>query len=73
MEWISVSDRIPEYKQFVLFCVKSDQLQIFYLGWIESGSELKSKKDEWYADSAFDWFDKEQVTHWMPLPEAPKQ
>lgn len=64
-EWISVKDRLPDTNTDVL-------VTVFWCGrWqVKIGWRLKS--GEWnvkagFADSVL------PVTHWMPLPEPPKE
>jgi len=60
MEWISVSDRLPEVGNWCL-AFSDNQPEILFIDshepviWIQHG----------------DWLDK--VTHWMPLPEPPNE
>lgn len=74
MEWISVEDRLPEYETNVLVAMQggisvgaiSDEGD----GWMWSvadyiGGDLASA--ECMCDD-----DYSAITHWMPLPEAPK-
>lgn len=59
-EWISVSDRLPEEKQSVLVHYVDGWMPIAFLldgKWYQSGGETS-----WLI-----------VTHWMPLPELPKE
>lgn len=76
-EWISVEERLPEdvYKDrkiiTVLVCTKS--------GRVSTSSRVrmmmvnKEKMNYEYTD-IFEWSGQiaKKVTHWMPLPEAPK-
>ena len=77
-EWISVDERLPEdvygrdRKQItVLVCTKS--------GRVSTSSRVRMmqiSRDTWeleYTD-IFEWSGQiaKKVTHWMPLPEAPK-
>lgn len=77
-EWISVEERLPEdvygrdRKQItVLVCTKS--------GRVSTSSRVRMmqiSRDTWefeYTD-IFEWSGQiaKKVTHWMPLPEAPK-
>lgn len=58
--WISVKDRLPEEKQSVLVHYVDGWMPIAFLingKWYQSGGETS-----WLS-----------VTHWMPLPEAPKE
>ena len=64
MEWISVEDRLPEpeYKQeqVIISCCEG----IVIAGWYDK--ENRVFKDEHNGA----WVP--EVTHWMPLPEAPE-
>ncbi|WP_294785703.1 DUF551 domain-containing protein [uncultured Eubacterium sp.] len=63
-QWISVDDRVPESSGTYIVCCKEQELKHvtfakFYkkLGYWE----LKGARTFW------------KVTHWMPLPEPPKE
>ena len=75
-EWISVEERLPEPNNECLVAVKikdpfskntiaidiAERVKVFYL--------LTNRDDyEWAINT--DWEECE-ITHWMPLPEAPK-
>lgn len=60
MEWISVNDRLPEPGEDVLVCNHWGDIDTDMV-WINPDG-----KTEFY-------FDKTNVTHWMPLPEPPKE
>lgn len=59
-EWISVEERLPELYDSVLTYSYNDYCR------------------ECWLDEDYDWhtketaYDFEEMTHWMPLPEAPK-
>ncbi len=62
LEWISVNDRLPKCDKYgeayVLVCM--DDEFIATTTYVENdGFEL--------------WEDSGEVTHWMPLPEPPKE
>lgn len=65
-EWISVKDRLPELGTDVL-CF--DQLEGMHVQRLE--------KDTLCGTVWFDYYDQginlDWVTHWMPLPEPPKE
>lgn len=63
-EWISVEDRLPESTRFYLWLVHIGDMdrvdKVFYEQW------------EW-RESGTNYEFTENVTHWMPLPNIPKQ
>ena len=64
-EWISVEERLPEENGRYLVCVNVSHLaftNLTIIAVMEYG-----KKHGFYLYS-----EDEPVTHWMPLPEAPK-
>ena len=65
-EWISVDDRMPENFQTVL--VARDDGGIFC--WMYSAD---STTEEVWVDDYANAFSVYRVTHWMPLPEPPKE
>ena len=61
-EWISVKDRLPEDYIKVLTCDARDNVHIFYhFHQYESPFGIDASDQRYY-----------EVTHWMPLPEPPK-
>ena len=59
-EWISVDERLPEKNQIVLCCLGLVMNVYTYMG------------DGVWEDS-YGYFQKDEpISHWMPLPEAPK-
>jgi hypothetical protein len=60
--WISVKDRLPEPYETVAVIAKADCWS-YCLGWLNG--------DEWVIaeEASEEW----AVTHWMPLPEPPKE
>lgn len=66
MEWISVKDRRPSINEIVL--VYDTFFEDVSIGYI---SEFLGERTIWiidYGESVSD-----TVTHWMPLPEPPKE
>lgn len=67
-EWISVEERLPELDEDVL---------CFYRGWRgECGytvGSVQSWNGMWGLEVDPDDYGLDEVTHWMPLPEAPKE
>lgn len=69
-EWISVKDRLPEEGDYVLGIVSGHNGIIkFTDAWMLVHYDADEK--EWWADE----YDIEgcSVTHWMPIPEPPKE
>ena len=59
-EWISVEERLPESRKFVIACDEYGNVGEAYF---------------FPKDGRFEWIDDEEIafaTHWMPFPEAPK-
>lgn len=70
--WISVKDRLPYHTQRILFYSmefedSGQPLHGIFYDWEDHSPEFK---DTSYGGSAYDFGD---ITHWMPLPEAPKE
>lgn len=60
-KWISVNERLPE-NQFIV------------LAYVHHSYELvRWNEYEEIWEHEFGWFNKDEVTHWMPLPEPPKE
>lgn len=72
-EWISVKERLPALDQFVLVALNDWEEPI--IAYLEE-NKLKHANVEsfftWQSPMLFgiDW---NTVTHWMPLPELPKE
>ena len=56
-EWISVEERLPDAQGHFLIVDKEGQMNTAFY----------SLRFGWFSD-----FRKKNITHWMPLPEAPK-
>ena len=56
--WIPVTVKLPEVEGLYLVAVKNDHKRIY-------------SKTAWYSRTS--WFARQDVTHWMPLPEPPKE
>ncbi len=61
MEWIRVSDQMPLPTIYVLTFYPSPFRDNIFLNWIT----------EDYGK--YDWFRGYEITHWMQLPETPKE
>ena len=65
--WVPVTERLPEEHVFVLIRQEDDRMMV----------AERVDGDWWYRYFAYDvdrWDENEQgtITHWMPLPEPPK-
>lgn len=77
--WIPVTERLPETHKNEAGCVCSDVLVFRERTTVHMGycvKQIALIDDEpvgmtkWYDQSGYRW---EDVTHWMPLPDAPKE
>ena len=63
-EWISVDDRLPNPWKRVLIYSRHDFCEVaFYIG----------VPGKWRVTWNHEMLDDDSVTHWMPLPEPPKE
>ena len=70
MEWISVKDRLPETGIYVLAsCTMKVRDKIDY----RNAVVMAFTCDEGFVDTELDEVITEGTTHWMPLPEPPKE
>lgn len=64
MKWVSVKERLPDNEQWVLCFMENEEFgkfRVFQWSYID-----------WQWNDGNEWYDEEDVTHWMPLPEPPK-
>jgi len=68
-EWIPVTERLPEQGKYVLVRYKSNDMAVACVfDFDENMAFGRAMADEAYAsDCDF------EPTHWMPLPEPPKE
>lgn len=68
--WIPVTERLPEVgEEFVLVCVNGRYHNIKFAGAAEIAMY---DEDGWWIEAYPEWKNP-RVTHWMPLPDAPKE
>ena len=68
--WISVKDKLPERKwidYLVATRIQTDGTRGFNIAWLNDDNGGWGSNDEWICDG------REIVTHWLPLPEPPKE
>lgn len=80
MEWISVKDRLPEMNIEEGDFKTSEQVLGLFNNkesyWVESLTYKIFCDDDtpyWYYDYDAEFCETKNLTHWMPLPEPPKQ
>lgn len=66
-EWISVKDRLPSKNDYVLLYDSS--LDLVHEGKLRDGDFYYSERSGYSKDVG----DGCEITHWMPLPEAPNE
>ena len=78
-KWISVEERLPEPNTTVLLIAHGWEPQLVYIGELKKVESEKSwltglvsKASEWTV-YGFSYLKEPIVTHWMPLPEPPKE
>ena len=73
-EWISVKDRLPDNKEYDWVLAQVVESNGFMH--IPTVMEYRQSKNDWF-DETCGWISKHNglfsVTHWMPLPEPPKE
>lgn len=66
MEWISVKDRLPEKWLFALVAVcPPSQMNEVHIAYIDKNGKWKVLSEKGNHSNF--------ITHWMPLPEPPKE
>ena len=65
MNWISVKECLPEDGKEVLVCDTRDGI----IAVLEHDSGEYASP--WHGCEY--WLDEDEITHWMPLPEPPKE
>lgn len=68
MNWISVKDRLPSKYSYYLTENRNEKYVSRFAGYRILRFYPKDKK---WSDGSFD-LNFDEVTHWMPLPEPPK-
>lgn len=69
LKWIPVTERLPDSGVCVLV---TDGLEVGE-GWITEIINTKGHFSRWCAPTADIDIDRRPITHWMPLPEPPKE
>lgn len=81
-EWISVKDRLPDKNGKYLCCVESYGNYRYIAAYsfalnlekIDKYDFYNQRHCGWYGcDSEYGYYEHEGVTHWMQLPELPKE
>lgn len=77
MKWIKVEDKLPVNDENVLVYHSGDfHITVGYFNSHNVRSYIESDGSVFYTDDGWEteipWAQKGPVTHWMPLPEKPK-
>jgi len=80
MKWIKCSEQMPEENKQVLICMGNDkEIRVSYLSYPVKGDTSRAYIPDniWYNEvnccGIEEYFSSDLVTHWMELPEAPKE
>ena len=65
--WISVEERLPEPEKEVIILNKRKHIDIDFL--TDDGDD----RCYWWKSDETIWCDDDEITHWMPIPELPKE
>lgn len=65
--WISVEDRLPEPEKEVIILNKRKHIDIDFI--TDDGDD----RYYWWKSDETIWCDDDEITHWMPIPELPKE
>lgn len=78
-KWISVNERLPEPDREILLIAHGWKERLLYIGCLHHMSAetslltgITSKESEWLI-YGWSYLKEPTVTHWMPLPESPKE
>ena len=64
-KWIPVSERLPEADKNVLVCTIHGSFKVARCNFYKNGTEVSWATNDGLGERA--------ITHWMPLPEPPKE
>lgn len=70
-KWISVKDRLPDTAERVLVC--KTWLGRVYKPEYGYYQDFPNQKGCWYVLTECGYYPQREVTHWMPLPQPPKE
>ena len=78
-EWIPVTERLPERDKEVLLIVHGWEDRLYYTGCLHRQEAerswltgIESKASDWKI-WGFSYLREPSVTHWMPMPQPPKE
>lgn len=72
MEWISVKDRLPEPGKYV--AMHDDREGSYDIATLDSVTvNGKEVEQVWWIQNGSSWVELDWFTHWVPLPEPPKE
>lgn len=63
MKWIKIEDRFPPIEQMYIVYIRNKETEMK-----DVTTRFCGRKDEFITDE-WGW----EVTHWMPLPDPPKE
>ena len=80
-EWISVKERLPKkHGEYLCYCTDGFGRCVSIYSFAKNLSKVDDyyfegiKRAGWYSyDSELGYIEMDDVTHWMPLPDAPQK
>jgi len=67
--WISTKKKLPRAFRFIVFCLNTE-IKTINIGWFQKGKDLTTGRDMWFSDSTGEWFEKNEVLAWFPIPKC---
>lgn len=73
MEWISVKDRLPKDEEILCVCVKDCERKELFISTAVFWNTMRECWSYMTVEGTKDISDTHCVTHWIPLPDLPKE
>lgn len=71
MKWISVKEQVPSHDEPIVYCMPQNRTPYIHGRW-HVGIAYWTVSEKWNPNIYSEKY-KEGFTHWMPLPDYPKE